>query len=86
MKLVDQNDSGVSKLEEAYGVCCLRKLKLGVLMYKDDFDNFCISKPFYYISQELNYTVDTTCFMSGGLDNHQATKFYYPDWFQALFL
>ena len=43
-------------------------------MYKDDFDNFCISKLLYYISQELNYNVATTCFMSGGLDNHQAPK------------
>ena len=27
-----------------------------------------------YISQESNYNVATNCFMSRGLDNHQATK------------
>ena len=55
MKLVDQNDSGVSKLErKLMGFVVWKKLKLGVFMYKDDFDNFCISKQFYYISQELN--------------------------------
>ena len=34
---------------------------------------------------ELNRNVATTFFMSGGLDNHQVTRFYYPDWYQALF-
>ena len=33
-----------------------------------------ISEQSGYISQELNYNFATICFMSRGLDNHQATK------------
>ena len=38
-----------------------------------NFANF-INRLVGYILKELNYNVATNCFMSRGLDNHQATK------------
>ena len=37
------------------------------------FDDILVSVK-EYISEESNYNFATTCFMSRGLDNHQATK------------